>query len=299
VSAVAAGRLVEAVRAVLAGQPLVEVAGWHALSPAQLEAVVALWTATPITAIQATTGACWHSLRVTVTNRNRAEQALAVTVAPLLDRLCAGRASAGWWAQRDRVHWRICLHNPDLAAAEDLIRTLRAGDVAAATRPELDVPDGVGGPLATAIVFGLRIVDSRALLRLATPPGPSPGRGDLSVVLVDALLSGARLNPPARAALFGRLAVGHDAEPAHARRVADALRAVLDHPSPGLTGRAAPWAAAYTAAGRQLADAAALGLLARPLEQLLAGIVAGQWARLGLPASAQAALAHAAHHLYT
>jgi thiopeptide-type bacteriocin biosynthesis protein len=69
----------------------------------------------------------------------------------------------------------------------------------------------------------------------------------------------------------------------------------FSHAHPGTAlAHTADWAAAYDAAGRELAELSATGLLHRGLRDVLAHHIIFAWNRLGLPYIAQARLAAAA-----
>jgi thiopeptide-type bacteriocin biosynthesis protein len=62
----------------------------------------------------------------------------------------------------------------------------------------------------------------------------------------------------------------------------------------GAIAQAAPWLEAFRKAGHGLGEAAAWGLLDRGIRAILTHVLIFQWNRLGLTASSQGILAHAA-----
>jgi thiopeptide-type bacteriocin biosynthesis protein len=297
------GQVADAVRAVLAGEALPEVAARTGLPAADLQAALAVYHAGGKRAVETRSAGRWHAVRIVFADRAQAETTMATIVAPVLDTLCASRRSVGWWFRREPHAWRIYLHNPDLATAGQAIRRLGRTGTVAATVPEpytLD-PQPFGGLSGAAIAQDLFVVESRAVLGYARFADPPLGRRELSVAVLDTLMVAARLAWAARGDVYTRLAATHpNVDPAGARRLGAELLASLTDPALDLAAAStAAWTDGCAAAGKRLADATDNGLLTRRLVDVLATIVNAQWNRLGMPATTQAVLAHAATHLYS
>ncbi|ABD11217.1 hypothetical protein ThrDRAFT_03910 [Frankia casuarinae] len=298
-----AGQVAEAVRAVLAGEALPEVAARTGLSAVDLQAALATYHAGGKRAVEARSAGRWYTVRVVFGDRTQAETTMSTIVAPVLDTLCASRRSVGWWFRREPRAWRIYLHNPDLAAAGQAIRRLGRTGTVAATVPEpyeLD-PQPFGGLTGAAIAQDLFVVESRAVLGYARLADPPLGRRELSVAVLDTLMIAAGLAWPARGDVYTRLAATHpNVDPTGARRLGAELLASLTDPASDLAfASAAAWTDGCADAGERLADAADNNLLTRGLVDVLATIVNAHWNRLGVPAATRAAFAHAVTHLYS
>lgn len=133
------------------------------------------------------------------------------------------------------------------------------------------------------------------------------GRRELSVLLCATLFRGARQDAHEQGDVWHRVVQMRPLFPTppanRLQGMIPQLQRLLDvdtSPTSTLFGAsgplrfAAPWSAAFTAAGTHLADAARDGTLERGLREVLAKHVIFHWNRLGIPTSAQAILARAA-----
>jgi thiopeptide-type bacteriocin biosynthesis protein len=293
------GPLVDAVRAVLAGNPLPDVAARSGLPAAELQAALTAYHQGGSAALAGRAADRWYVVRPVVADQRRAEQTMARVVGPALDTL--HQDPAGWWFLPEPPGWRVYLRTPDPLAVSRLLRTLGKNADIAATQPEIYQPDPrpFGGLTGTSTAHEFCIVDSRAVLDYARLPDPPLARRELSIALVDGLLSSAGLDWSARRDVYTRLGTIYPpADPATVRRVGGELLAFLTDPALDLTLIAGPWIDACATAGRTLADASDRRLLTRRITSVLAALVHAHWDRLGLPPATQAVLAHAATHVY-
>ncbi|HEY1623098.1 MAG TPA: thiopeptide-type bacteriocin biosynthesis protein [Streptosporangiaceae bacterium] len=123
----------------------------------------------------------------------------------------------------------------------------------------------------------------------------------MSLLLCAVLFNAAGLDSFEQADTWHRVAQMRLEPGSNPARLTGKLRALLPIPitadAPAFrpqhpAASAAPWASAFSDAGHQLRQHAARG--GRGLRSILAHIVIFHWNRLGLPASTQATLAHAA-----
>jgi thiopeptide-type bacteriocin biosynthesis protein len=295
------GPLVDAVRAVLAGSTLPDVAARSGLPAAELQAALTVYHQGGSAALADRAADRWYMVRLMVADQRRAEQTMARVVGPALDTLRGGRTAVGWWFLRETAGWRVYLRTPDPLAVSRLLRTLGKNADIAATQPEIYQPDPrpFGGLTGTSIAHELFVVDSRAVLDYTRLPDPPLARRELSIALVDSLLSTAGLDWSARSDVYTRLGTIYPpADPATVRRVGGELLAFLTDPALDLSVITGPWIDACATAGRTLADVADRGLLTLRISSVLAALVHAHWDRLGLPAATQAVLAHAATQVY-
>jgi thiopeptide-type bacteriocin biosynthesis protein len=292
------GQLTDAVRRILAGHSLRDVAGRHGLAIGELRVALAVYDEAGRAALAARSASRWYSIRLMFADLNRAEHTLARVVAPALDTPHNGRAPASWWFLRDLPDWRVHLRNPDLPTLGRRLRDLVHRSALAATQPEIHDPDTRPhcGLTGTAIAYDLAVIDSRGILDYTRLSDPPLARREFSIALVDGLLSAAGLEWSARGHVYRRLAATF---PTVTRRLGAELAAFLTDPTLTLATFAAPWANAFTTAGTHLADAATHSLLARPITDVLAAAVHAHWNRFGLSSATQAVLAHAGGHLYS
>lgn len=292
-------QLVDAVRAVLAGEDLPDVAARSGLKAADLQAAVGVYHDGGKAALQALSASTWYSVRITFAGRGQEENLMATVVGPALDTLRAGSKPIGWWFARGYPAWSIYLRNPDPATVRRILRPLARGRALATTQPEIHQPDPrpFGGLTGTAIAHDLFCADSARLLAHLRQAQPRD-RLTLSALLLNALLTAAGLSWPARGDVYSKVSTTRPAADATAaRRLGAELLATLtaetDDQDP-----AVPWIRAFATAGGRLAEAAAKGLLTATLTDVLAAVVDAHWDRLGLTVTDQATLARAAIRVY-
>jgi thiopeptide-type bacteriocin biosynthesis protein len=164
-----------------------------------------------------------------------------------------------------------------------------------------------GGPAGLDTVHDLFCADSRGVLHYLRQDIPGLGRRELSILLLSGLMRAAGLDGFECGDVFDRVARLRPA-PAHAdtariSTLADNMRVLLSIPNladselftpGGPVAHAAPWLAAFRAAGRQLGDDAGDGCLDRGLRAILTHVVIFHWNRFGLSSASQGILARAA-----
>jgi thiopeptide-type bacteriocin biosynthesis protein len=145
--------------------------------------------------------------------------------------------------------------------------------------------------------------DSRCLLAcLQDEDGAGAGhRREMSIMLWSILMRAARQDWYEQGDVWARVAAHRDQPPDHDPNTPGSLHAAVrrlmsvDAESQMRAGaplaRAALWADAYSAAGREFAALAAAGALHRGLRDVLAHHVIFAWNRIGLPYPVQAVLA--------
>ncbi|ONH22028.1 thiopeptide-type bacteriocin biosynthesis protein [Pseudofrankia asymbiotica] len=281
-------------------EDLPDVAAHSGLPVADLQAALGVCHAGGKAALQDRSASSWCGVRITFADQDQAEQTMATLVGPAPDTLRTG-SQFGWWFARGHPAWSLYLHRADPLAVRRLFRNLTRMRDLAATVPEIYKPDPrpFGGLTGTEITHDLFRADSEAILSQIRRDDPPLRRPELSAMLLDTLLTAARLDWPAHRNLYARLA--------HARRTVDhvavrrlgaQLLTVLTTPAHDRAPFAAPWSDAYATTGSRLADAADKDLLTYRLADVLSKIVTSQWDRLGLAAATQTTLARAATHIY-
>lgn len=262
----------------------------------------------------------WLQYRLQFRNWAGAEDAAARELAPALDQFCQDGTVQSWWYLRKHPHWRLRVHAGPAATKQQAARQLEhLLEFTTTTGFLQDWNTGryepevlaFGGEPAMEAAHVLFHADSSSTLRFARCSSPDrPGRRELSLVLCSTMLRAARLDPLERADVWDRVAhtrpLGHEPPADRLASMAAAL-AHLTHldttkSATGIFGAeqplafAAPWGAAFRAAGCDLARADANGTLHRGLRDVLATLVRHHWNRLGLSDNAQALLARAARH---
>ncbi|ADP78962.1 thiopeptide-type bacteriocin biosynthesis protein [Pseudofrankia inefficax] len=302
VSAVSVGRMVDAVRAALAGGDLCEVAATHGLTADRLSAAIAAYHEAGSVAL-ARPGDRWYASRLMFPTQAYPETVMAQVVGPVLDSLESWGTTVDWWFLRRESDWRVQLRYPDPAVLGEFLHDLGKRRPVAATQPQIHEPDvaAFGGMTGTTIAYELFVADSRGILDHARRIDPPLGRRDLAIALGDLLLAGAGLTWTARGGVYAGLAAGSPpgeaAGPAGAGPVGAHLYSFVTDAATraAINGR---WAAAAMTAGERLADAAHDGLLTRPITDILAVLLRAHWARLGLSAPARADLIRTATDAY-
>jgi thiopeptide-type bacteriocin biosynthesis protein len=130
------------------------------------------------------------------------------------------------------------------------------------------------------------------------------GRRELSILLITAMTAAAGLDWFERGDVFDRVAQLRPDLPTGSadrlKQLTSQLRQLLAAPLQtlladlGFAEIATPWLSTFEHAGRQFSTAADQQLLTRGTRAVLAHAIIFHWNRLGLPATTQAILAHAA-----
>jgi len=296
-----------AVLAVLAGSDLGDTAAGIGMAAAELDEAAQVYRAAGLAALERRAVGQWHQLAVEFPDGSTTETVGATQLGPQLDFLQAEGAVTGWWFLRKPPGWRLRVRGPNTAAVDRTLGMLAEAGTVARWWPTLYEPEtyAFGGPDGVKIVHDLFCADSLGVLDYARRSTPSIGRRELSLVLINALLREAGLDWFERGDVFTRVAEIRPAPPAaqtfRVEELATSVRTLLRAPVPiasELFGPsmafAVPWFAAFEQAGRSLGDAAAEGCLDRGLRAVLTHVVIFHWNRLGLSATTQGILAHAA-----
>ncbi|WP_405087564.1 thiopeptide-type bacteriocin biosynthesis protein [Microbispora sp. NBC_01389] len=302
-------QVASAVLAVLTGVDLETTAADTGIELADLHDALQAYQAAGLAALEQHAEKQWYQVRVQFPDWNTAEVVAATWLGPRLDQLEANGAATGWWFLRKHPCWRLRLRTADTATVDQILDELTAARVLSRWWPSVHEPEttAFGGSTGMHAVHELFCADSRGVLDYARHDAPGLGRRELSLLLINALLRAAGLDGFERGDVFDRVAHLRPAPPDTDAERIDALagnaRTLLAVPaqpgSPlfapdGPASFAAPWLAAFTAAGRRLGEAAAQGRLDRGLRAILTHVLIFHWNRLGLSATTQAILARAA-----
>lgn len=307
-----AARLTDAVRSVLAGQPVTTVAERHALRTDELADAVDIYDRAGQAALyDSSADATWWQANLEFDDWNRAEETVVADLAPVLDHLAQKELLHGWWFIRKAPCWRLRLHPGDSdelqahasAQLDRLVERKRIGS----WRPSYYEPEALafGGPAGIRIAHSLFSADSANLMaHLRTGQMPL-GRRELSMLLCTELFRAAGQEPFEAADIWSRVAHlrSPGAETQTQPGLVQQLRAVLSYDtspdgplftSAGTLASGHDWAAAFHDSGRHLTRAANEGNLDRGVRRILAHHVIFHWNRLGLDVHTQHALARAA-----
>lgn len=243
----------------------------------------------------------WHDVRVQFADWSTAETITAITLGPALDQL--GR----WWFLRKHPCWRLRLRQVDIADIDDVLDELTHTGAITRWWPTVYEPEttAFGGLAGMNTVHDLFCADSAGLLDYLRHGAPGLGRRELSILLLNRLMHAAGLDLFESGDVFHRVThlrpAPTDPDIARANTLIDDVRALLSTSDfnelfrqRGPVAHAAPWLAAFTAAGEQLGHDAADGRLGRGLRAILTHVVIFHWNRLGLTATSQGIIAHAA-----
>ncbi|MEU8266403.1 thiopeptide-type bacteriocin biosynthesis protein [Sphaerisporangium sp. NPDC049002] len=297
------------VGAVLAGASLESTATASGIDPADLAEALQVYQAAGLAALERRADKQWYQLRVQFPDWSTAESAGAARLGPGLDQLQASGAVAGWWFLRKHPCWRVRLRGADTAEVDGVFDELTAAGVLTRWWPTVYEPEttAFGGPAGMCAAHDLFCADSRGVLNYARQSAPGLGRRELSVLLISALLRAAGLDRFECGDVFDRVAQLRPA-PSHADvarvdELATSVRTLLAVPAQagsalfapgGPVAFAAPWIAAFEAAGSQFGHAAAEGRLDRGVRAVLTHVLIFHWNRFGLSATTQSILARAA-----
>ncbi|WP_027346387.1 thiopeptide-type bacteriocin biosynthesis protein [Hamadaea tsunoensis] len=300
--------LAAAVQQILAGAVLTTVAAATRVDAAELTDAADAYHSAGLAALHHRAEGQWYDVRVQFSDWHRAEHLAADRLGPTLDQLQHDGAISGWWFLRKYPCWRLRFADPDIEAVNRALDEFTATDASSRWWPTIYEPEtyAFGGPAAIQAVHGLFCADSRGVLQHLRQPAPTYGRRELSLLLIGAFLDAAELDHFERGDVFAQVAAMRPAPAIDPPRLdvlignVRGLLAVGSDPDNSLFGPdgtapgAAPWHRAYADTGRELAAAAHAGQLHRGLRRIASHIVIFHWNRLGLPATTQAALAHAA-----
>lgn len=248
----------------------------------------------------------WYQVNIAFPDWEQAEHIAAVHLAPVLDAATSDDLITAWFFMRKTPCWRV-RYLPRSVDAQAHMR-LHLDALQGAHRittmtevlyePEQRVFGGAEGMECAHRLFH---ADSRYLLaHLAAERGVGHRR-ELSIMLCSVMMREAGLDWYEQGDVWARVADHRDLPdriPPDRRHALEAdLRRLM---SAATTLRAnrmrctTEWFEAFATAGRDLAGLAAGGQLRRGLRAVLAHHVIFAWNRLGLPYTAQAALAHSA-----
>ncbi|MFD3553777.1 thiopeptide-type bacteriocin biosynthesis protein [Streptomyces goshikiensis] len=302
----------DAVLAVLAGQPVPDIATRTGIAPEELGDAVDLYRAAGRDALAGQAARLdWYQVRIEFPDWSRCEDAAPLLARRLTDDEQAGLVGA-WWFVRKAPQWRLrALPGPN---GPDRLRNVLAGTLDALvehqtitswwpTVYEPEVP-AFGGPAAMDIAHALFHADSAHVLDHIQNSEPPMGRRELSVLLLCALLRAAGLEWFEQGDVWDKVSrlrpLPVDVTTYQLAELGDGLRTLMNaDPSPllalgGTLEAVAPWLDAFETTGRALGDAAANGTLERGLRQVLAHHVIFHWNRFGLTTRTQSLIAHAA-----
>ncbi|GAA1772063.1 thiopeptide-type bacteriocin biosynthesis protein [Nonomuraea bangladeshensis] len=302
-------QLATGVLALLTGADLGLVAADIGVDPTALEEAAIAYQAAGLTALERRAETGWYQLRIQFPSQETAEQIGAHHLGPRLQQLQARGAINSWWFLRKPPGWRLRLHDADIPAVDHVLDELAAAGTLTRWWPTIYEPEtaAFGGPAGEQAAHDLFCADSLGVLDYARQDSPGLGRREMSILLINALFQAAGLDWFERGDVFARVTHMRPAPtPVDTGRV-DVLTANIrtlltiptqPHHAPfapgGPAAFAAPWLLAWQSAGNQLGRAAAEGRLDRGLRALLTHIVIFHWNRLGLPATTQGILSHAA-----
>ncbi|WP_090104125.1 thiopeptide-type bacteriocin biosynthesis protein [Lentzea jiangxiensis] len=301
--------LAAAVLVVLAGGDPVTVAAQHDLDWNDFEDAVRTYQAAGLAALERRNEDSWYQVRVQFADWSTAEAVGATALGPALDRLRAVGAVAGWWFLRKHPCWRLRLFHADTAAIGRALDELTSTGAIERWWTTVYEPEtaAFGDIAGMDTVHDLFCADSAGVLDYLRQDTPGLGRRELSVLLLGGLLRAAGLDTFECGDVFDRVARMRPApaatDMARVGPLADNVRVLLSIPNladselftpGGPVAHAAPWLAGLRAAGEQLGHDAANGRLNRGLRAILTHVVIFHWNRLGLSATSQGLLAHAA-----
>ncbi|MGA2827940.1 MAG: thiopeptide-type bacteriocin biosynthesis protein [Streptosporangiaceae bacterium] len=252
----------------------------------------------------------WHQVYATFPEWTRAEPTVLARLVPQLFTAEGEGLIDAWFFIRKRPCWRVRYLPAADASAKAQARIEQHLDELTASQnidgwtqtvyePEVHA---FGGTRAMTAAHRLFHRDSRCLLAyLQGESGAAPRhRREISVMLCSILMRAAGQDWYEQGDVWARVA-SHREPPGGHRTVPGTFQAAVrrlmtvDAESQMSQGaplaHAAQWAAAYAAAGRELAGLAADGLLHRGFRDILAHHVIFAWNRLGLPYADQALLA--------
>lgn len=256
----------------------------------------------------------WRQYYIRFTAWNNDEPTAATYLLPILNNAKRSGTVDIWWFIRKHPCWRLrilpaSVIHADLTDISTALDTLVTDGHLDAWWPGLYEAEtaAFGGGAAMEIAHRLFAADSLGVLELAAADGTGLGRRELSVLLCSALMRGADLEWYERGDVWDRVAAERhlpaDIPADKITGMGASLRTLMiadttsDGPQFGPDGPVASqrdWAEAFHDAGDKLGRLNHDGQLRRGLRDILSYHVIFHWNRLGLPARAQAILAHAA-----
>jgi thiopeptide-type bacteriocin biosynthesis protein len=312
--------MADGVLAVLAGDPMSQVAGRLRIPPDDLAEAVELYKAAGHLVLEDQAAGDWYQVRVQWPHWGFAERTAAVHLGPRLDRLREAGALGAWWFMRKAPCWRLRLRaaanvRADLTASVSAVldELVAAGHVERWWESIYEPEEAAfGGPLGISAAHDLFAADSRAILEYLRRLGSGGranltiGRRELSMLLCSTLMRAAGQEWHEQGDIW--LRVAHMRPPAAAasdcpQPVAEKLTQLMTVSTQpigepfGESGRLSfttPWFAAFTDVGRQLGMAASNGALRRGIRDVLAHHVIFHWNRLGVSTTDQGILSSAA-----
>ncbi|GAA1237456.1 hypothetical protein GCM10009665_29530 [Kitasatospora nipponensis] len=255
----------------------------------------------------------WRQVNLHFANWPDVEQLAARHLLPALTAAQGAGDLTGWHFLRKAPCWRMRYRPRESAAPirdelDPILRTLHAAGHLSRTVEVVYEPEthAFGGPAAMDIAHRLFHQDSHAIIDfLSHPRGPRDHRREVSILLLVALMRGARQDWYEQGDIWARTAANRPLDSADPDRLAS-LRTSLTPLLAADTGPAsrlltagplafaAPWLAAFQHAGQQLHQLHDDGRLARGLRAVLAHHVLFHWNRIGIPHRGQALIARAA-----
>lgn len=252
----------------------------------------------------------WHQVNIAFPDWDSAEKTSLDHIIPILRRAEDAGGLLAWFFIRKYPCWRIRIQPPPEAdtatrVAKHLDALAEQGRITGWTtsvyEPEIHA---FGGARAMDTAHCLFHLDSRHLTAHLSKPGDASHRRELSLMLYSLLMRSAGQDWYEQGDVWARVAEHRD-PPLKPRGsspnplITSVTRLIsvdcFNHVHPGTAmAHAADWAAAYDAAGRELAILTATGCLHRGLRDVLTHHIIFAWNRLGLPYDVQARLAAAA-----
>jgi protein-L-isoaspartate(D-aspartate) O-methyltransferase len=217
--------------------------------------------------------------------------------AVVAEHLCPMLGPTGWWFIRKHPCWRIRRPTDICPGAATTLDRLAADRTIAGWHRTIYEPETLmfGGHAAMTTAHMLFHHDSRTVIDvLHAPPSGLPGRRELTVLAVGALLRGAGQDWFEQGDVWAKVASLRPPGPACltiAPRAPTALHRLMTLDASDHVAPLHDWFAAFTAAGHDLAALARTGRLERGLRAVLAHHVIFHWNRLGLTAAEQHVLA--------
>ncbi|MEU1533950.1 thiopeptide-type bacteriocin biosynthesis protein [Streptomyces fagopyri] len=302
-----------AVRAVLNGLPIADVAHQYRMDPVSLSDAIAVYDQAGREALDRHTATTdWWQVYLHFTDWATADAIFTTHVLPLLREAEDAGTIDGWWYIRKHPCWRLRLH---LQPAIDLKLSLGDGFDQLVVHghlqrwwPGVYEPEtaAFGGMSSMTAAHSLFVVDSRQAQQLRYRCNLGVGPRELSVLLCTIMMRAAGLEWYEQGDVWHRVITTEHrsaiadvpADQLNAR--AQEIRPLLLADSDALLRAGGPlepvaeWAAAYHRTGQSLSDAVQSGTLDRGLRQVLSYHVLFHWNRIGLSIRGQSTLAWAA-----
>ncbi|RJQ77655.1 hypothetical protein D5S17_14630 [Pseudonocardiaceae bacterium YIM PH 21723] len=300
----------EGVQAVLGGTPTDTVADRLGLSPEDLDDAVSTYRTAGLTALQQRADSAWYEVRVQFRDWTATENAGATVLGPALDQLIFQGSAVNWWFLRKYPCWRLRLLSADTAAVNSTLDGLVDDRVIQRWWPTVYEPEtaAFGGPATMELVHDLFCADTVGALAYLREGSSEIGRRELSILLLNATMRAAGLDAFEAGDVYHRVSQLRpppaNTDGGRVAKLTDQLRGLVlpdirgsELFAPGGSAeRAATWLEELSCHAARLGHAAAQGRLYRGLRAVLTHVVIFHWNRLGLSATTQGVLAHAAHN---